>query len=322
MDELRSAKVLVTPRSFGQHDRTLCEVLESSVREVIYNPEGRPLSSSELVDLLDGCDGYIAGVDNINREALISSKQLKVVSRYGVGVENVDLQAAKEHGITITNTPKANAVSVAELTLGLILNLMRQIPYAVTETQKGNWPRIGGFSIEGKTIGIIGLGSIGKQLVERLSGFNCEIKAYDLYPDEEFASAHQVVLASFNEVVRQADILSIHLPLNEETYHLINSDVISIMKQGAFLVNTSRGELIDEGALLDALDSGHVAGAGLDVLSQEPPPPDHPILQAPNVLITPHSGSHTDGATNAMGWGALNDCLAVLSGKEPQNRVV
>jgi D-3-phosphoglycerate dehydrogenase len=320
--ELKTAKILVTPRSYGQHDPALWDELETRVGEVVRNPKGQPLSSDELVGLLAGCDGFIAGVDEIDRNALEASKRLKVVSRYGVGVENVDLGAAEELGIIVTNTPAANAASVAELALGLIFSLTRNIPQAVEGTKMGHWPRIRGLSLEGKTVGIIGLGAIGKQLVKRLAGFQCQILAYDLYPDEAFAAENQVALAPFEEVISKADILSIHLPLTPETKGLIDENTISMMKMGAYLVNTSRGGLVDEEALLAGLESGHLAGAGLDVLAKEPPTPDHPLLQAPNVMVTPHMGAHTDGATNAMGWGALNDCLAVLSGKVPLNRVI
>jgi phosphoglycerate dehydrogenase-like enzyme len=171
-------------------------------------------------------------------------------------------------------------------------------------------------------MGLIGLGSIGKQLAIRLGCFQCSILAYDLYPDKQYASAHGVRLVPFEEVISQSDIVSLHLPLTSETASLFSSEVLANMKKGAFLVNTSRGGLVDEDALRAALESGHLAGAALDVLASEPPSPDHPLLKAPNVLITPHSGAQTDGATNAMGWGALTDCLAVLSGEEPQNRVV
>jgi D-3-phosphoglycerate dehydrogenase len=275
-----------------------------------------------LIELLPGCDGYIAGVDEIDRRALEAAKGLKVVARYGVGVENVDLEAAQELGIVVTNTPAANAVSVAELTIGLILNLVRKITQSVTETRSGNWPRISGLSLKGKVVGIAGLGSIGKQVARRLSGFDCKIMAYDLFPDQTFTAENNVKIASFEELVSQADILTIHLPLTEDTAGLINGEVLTRMKPGAYIVNTSRGGLVDEGALLEGLVSGHLAGAALDVLSSEPPSPNHPLLQAPNIIITPHTGAHTDGATNAMGWGALKDCLAVLAGKQPKNRVV
>jgi D-3-phosphoglycerate dehydrogenase len=171
-------------------------------------------------------------------------------------------------------------------------------------------------------MGILGLGSIGKQLARRLSSFDCRILAFDPYPDREFAARHKVELAPQDRVLAEADFLSLQLPLLPETRGLVNQEFLAMMKPGAFLVNTARGELIDEDALLQALRSGHLRGAALDVFAQEPPDPDHPLLALPQVIATPHLGSQTDGATNTMGWMAFNECLAVLRGEAPQHRVV
>jgi len=296
--------------------------LEEQVGEVVYNPIGKPLSSAEVARLLPGIDGYIAGLDTIDGAALQAANQLKVIARYGVGVDGVDLQTAKERNIVVTNTPGANSVSVAELTLALILAMARQIPQGVAATRQGQFPRLTGLALEGKTMGILGLGSIGKQLARRLSSFDCRILAFDPYPDREFAARHKVELAPQDRVLAEADFLSLQLPLLPETRGLVNQEFLAMMKPGAFLVNTARGELIDEDALLQALRSGHLRGAALDVFAQEPPDPDHPLLALPQVIATPHLGSQTDGATNTMGWMAFNECLAVLRGEAPQHRVV
>lgn len=216
----------------------------------MYNPTGKPLSSSELASLLPGIDGYIAGLDCIDNAALQKADRLKVICRYGVGVDNVDLVAAQNKGIIVTNTPGANSVSVAELALGLILALARQIPMAVEAVHQGKWPRLSGVSIEGKTIGILGLGAIGKQLARRLVGFDCHILAYDPYADvEEFAKNNKIELTTLDNVISRADFVSLHLPLLPETRGLVNADFLNKMKEGSFIVNTSRGEAIDEDAL-------------------------------------------------------------------------
>jgi D-3-phosphoglycerate dehydrogenase len=321
MDDLKQCRLLVTPTSYGKNDPRLYSELEGLVGEVIYNPNKRPLTSAELVNLLPGCDGYIAGLDAIDRAALEAADKLKVIARYGVGVDNVDLQAAREKGIVVTNTPGANSVSVAELTLALILALARQLPNSVAATRSGEWPRLSGLSLEGKSVGLLGLGSIGKQVARRLQGFDCRILAYDLFPDEGFAKEHGVTLLSLKDVLAQSDFVSLHLPLTPETRGMVNPAFIAQIKPGAYLVNTSRGELIDESALLEALKSGHLGGAALDVFAKEPPGADNPLLALPQVIVTPHCGAHTDGATNAMGWTALRDCLAVLRGQEPTYRV-
>jgi phosphoglycerate dehydrogenase-like enzyme len=320
--DLKETRLLVTPTSYGKNDPRLKTQLESLVGEVIYNASGKPLSSAQVARLLPGVDGYIAGLDNIDRAALDSADRLKVISRYGVGVDSVDLQAAREKNIVVTNTPGANSVSVAELALGLMLALARQLPEAVAATRQGQYPRLSGISLEGKTVGIIGLGSVGKQLARRLSGFDCRILAYEPYPDLDFAQINRVELVSCEELLTIADIVSLHLPLIPETRGMVDPAFLGKMKPGAFLVNTARGELVDEAALLEALQSGHLRGAALDTLAQEPPEPGHPLLALPQVIATPHLGAQTDGATNAMGWMAFNDCLSVLRGETPAHRVV
>jgi D-3-phosphoglycerate dehydrogenase len=318
---LKECRLLVTPTSYGKNDPRLKTELEALVGEVIYNPTGKPLTSAEVARLLPGVDGYIAGLDAIDANALEAADCLKVIARYGVGVDSVDLAAARAKGIVVTNTPGANSVSVAELALGLMLALARQIPEAVDAVHQGKWPRYTGISLEGKVIGILGLGAIGKQLARRLSGFDCKILAYDPYADSAFAKDNRVELATMDDVICQADFVSLHLPLLPETRGLVNDEFLSKMKKGSFLINTSRGEAIDESALLKALQSGHLKGVGLDAFAVEPPDPQNPLLTLPQVIATPHLGAQTDGATSNMGWFAMRDCLAVLRGESPVYKV-
>jgi D-3-phosphoglycerate dehydrogenase len=271
---------------------------------------------------LHGIDGYIAGLDGIDANALQAADRLKVIARYGVGVDNVDLATARAKGIVVTNTPGANSVSVAELAIGLMLALARQIPEAVEAVHQGKWPRYAGLSLEGKTIGILGLGAIGKQLARHLAGFDCRILAYDPFADITFARDNHVELAALDKVVEEADFISLHLPLLPETRGMVNDTFLSKMKKGSFLINTSRGEVVDEGALLRTLQSGHLKGAGLDAFTVEPPDPKNPLLALPQVIATPHLGAQTDGATSNMGWFAMRDCLAVLRNEEPVYKVV
>ena len=320
--DLKECRLLVTPTSYGKNDSRLKTELEALVGEVIYNPTGKPLSSAEVAKLLPGIDGYIAGLDCIDADALQTADRLKVISRYGVGFDNVDLTAARKKGIVVTNTPGANSVSVAELALGLMLALARQIPEAVEAVHQGKWPRYSGVSLEGKTIGILGLGAIGKQLARRLSGFDCNILAFDPCVDTDFAKENSIELGTMDQVIERADFISLHLPLLPETRGIVNDTFLGKMKKGSFLINTSRGEVIDEAALLKALQSGHLKGAGLDAFSIEPPDPKNPLLSLPQVISTPHLGAQTDGATSNMGWFAMKDCLAVLRNEEPVYRVI
>ena len=318
---LKECRLLVTPTSYGKNDPSLKTKLEAQVGEVIYNPTGKPLSSAEVARLLPGIDGYIAGLDAIDAQALQAADRLKVIARYGVGVDNVDLAAARAKGIVVTNTPGANSVSVAELALGLMLALARQIPEAVEAVHQGKWPRYSGLSLEGKTVGVLGLGAIGKQLARRLAGFDCRILAYDPYADAAFARDNHVDLVPLDRVIAEADFISLHLPLLPETRGLVNEAFLNRMKKGSFLINTSRGEVVDEGALLKALQSGHLKGAGLDAFAVEPPAPGNALLALPQVVATPHLGAQTDGATSNMGLFAMRDCLAVLKNEEPAYKV-
>jgi len=318
---LKDCKVLVTPTSYGVYDPVLRTQLETEVGEVVYNTSGKPLNSTQLVEMIPGVDGYIAGLDVIDRDALAVTDCLRVIARYGVGVDAVDLEAAKEKGIIVTNTPGANSGSVAELTVGLMISLMRNIPTAAQATNSGEWPRMRGLSLDGKIVGLVGFGAIGKHVAQRLSGFGCRVVAFDPVATEEQAAALGVELLSLEQVIENSDLLSLHCPVTKQTRAMVDAVFLDKMKLGSYLINTARGELVDEEALTTALQSGKLSGAALDVFSKQPPEAHNPLLGLPQVLATPHMGAHTDGATNAMGWGALNDCLAVLRGEEPQHRV-
>ena len=321
MKALHDCHILVTATSYGQHDAGLRSELEAAVGRVTYNETGRPLSSSQLAALLPGVDGFIAGLDAIDAAALVVADGLRVVARYGVGVDNVDLAAAAARGIVVTNTPGANARSVAELTVALLLLLARPVLRAAAETRAGGWPRLPGLSLAGKTVGLVGFGAIGRQTARLLAGFDCRLLAYDPLLNEATAAALGVRPAGLDELLAASDFVSLHAPVTPATCGMVNVAFLARMKPGAALVNTARGELVDEAALLDALTSGRLRGAALDAFAAEPPGGDNPLLALPNVIATPHMGAHTDGATTAMGRMALADCLAVLRGEEPTHRV-
>lgn len=319
--ELKQMRVLVTPTSFGKNDPELREELRRSCGEVIFNESGKPLPSAALARLLPGIDGYIAGLDEIDATALAAADRLRVIARYGVGVDNVDLEAARARGITVTNTPGANAVSVAELTIALILALARQIPEAAVATRRGEWPRFSGISLKDKVIGLIGFGAIGQAVATRLAGFECRLRAYDPFMDRAAARRLGVEPAELGQLLPCCDFVSLHLPATRETIGMVDDAFIAQLRRGAYLINTARGELVNAGALVRGLESGQLGGAALDVFTEEPPAPDSPLLQAGRVILTPHMGAHADDAINAMGRIALTDCLRVLTGAEPEHRV-
>jgi len=321
MKPLNECHILVTPTSYGQHDARLKAELEAQVGRVTYNPTGKPLSSVQLAALLPGVDGYIAGLDSIDSAALGMADSLRVIARYGVGINNVDLDAAQQRDIVVTNTPGANARSVAELAVALILLLARPILPATTETRAGGWPRLPGVSLEGKTVGLIGFGAIGRQVARLLSGFDCRILVVDPLLDEAAAAVAGVEWVDLALLLAESDFVSLHAPVLPETIGLVDAAFLERMKPGASLINTSRGELVDEVALYEALAGGRLHGAALDAFANEPPV-GNPLLALPNVIPTPHMGAHTDGATTAMGRIALRDCLAVLRGEAPLYRVI
>lgn len=317
LEDLRHCRVLVTPTSFGRHDKRLCQELESMVGKVVYNDRGRPLDSGELQELLPGCDGFIAGLDCIDNAALASADRLRVIARYGVGVDNIDLDAAAKRKITVTNTPHANATSVAELTIALLLALARSIPETVEAVREGEWPRLHGKVLEGKVFGLIGFGTVGKAVARRLQAWQLTLLACDPLGDATAAESLGVRLVKMDELIRESDFISLHAPLLAETRCMVNPDFFARVKPGAFLINTARGGIVDEGALLQALDSGQLGGAALDVYQKEPPPADSPLRRHPKVIAMPHCAAHTDGAADRMGRQSLHDCLAVLRGETP-----
>ncbi len=264
----------------------------------------------------------IAGLDQIDRPVIEKAPKLKIIARYGVGYDRVDIVCANEKNIIVTFTPGANAASVAELTIGLMLCLARDIPSLSAATKSGEWPRVSGVSLLGKKVGILGLGAIGKMVVKRLAGFNCQILAHDIDIDQKFVMENQIQVIDVESMLPEIDFLSLHLPVTQETKGMVNSSFLTKMKTGSFLINTARGELVDETALIEALRSGHLRGAGLDAFYPEPPDPSNPLLSMKNVIATPHAGAHSDSATKAMGEMALADCLAVLAGGQPAHPVI
>ena len=284
-------KVLITPTSFLKNPEAKAMV-EAFADEIVYNPQSRPLEAEEILALLDGVDGYIAGLDYITADVIRRAPaSLKVISRYGAGVDRVDLETAKERGITVTNTPGTNAVAVCELAFGLMLSLARSIPRLDSAVKKGEWPRNDGRELAGKTLGIIGFGAIGKNLATRARAFGMRVAAFDPYFDQAFASQHGVE----------------HKTLDE--------------KKGAFIINTARGGLIDEAAAASALKSGQLGGIGLDAYEVEPVT-DSPLLGLDHVIMTPHTGAHTNEAIAAMGIMAAQNLIDVLSGRDCKYKIV
>ena len=309
-------KILVTPTSFNADTRNSArDKLDRFADEVIFNPFGRPLEAAEIIPLLDNVDGYIAGLDHISRRVLEDAPAcLKVISRYGAGYDRVDIEAATKRGIAVTATPGSNAEAVADLTMGLMIAVARQIPLLDREVRSGGWPRRTGFEIFQKNLGIIGLGEIGKRVVTRAKGFSMKIRVYDPLADRRFIERNDIIEASLDELWRESDVITLHVPLIDDTREIVNAATIQRMKPGVILINTARYELVNEAALLKGLADGTIKGFGLDVYADEPPT-DHPLLKCSNVVLTPHAGSHTIEARTRMADMAVNNLIDVLSGR-------
>ena len=308
-------KVLVTPTSL-QPDKSIpaLDALKSFADEIVFNPYGRPLNQVELKDLLHGCEGYIAGLDYIDADVIESCDKLRVISRYGAGVDRVDIEAAKAKGIIVCNTPGANSQAVADMTFGLLLAVARKIPSLDAKTKAAEWVHSTGVELYDKTIGIVGLGAIGKAVAKRAQGFSMKVLAYDPYIDNTYAKANNIVSTTLEQIAGSADVISLHLPYMPETRHIISGDLMRSMKPGVIIINTSRGGLIDEEETFTLLDSGHIGGLGLDAFEQEPLG-ETAFANYDNVVLTPHTAAHTKEATSNMASMAIQNLIDVLSGK-------
>ncbi len=313
-------KVLVTPRSFAASSDAPVRLLEDSGCDVIRNPLGRMLTEQELKTMARDVDGLIVGLERVSREVMLAATRLKVISKYGVGLDNIDLETARARGITVTYTPESNSEAVADLTMGLILGVARQIPLADRSLRAGEWRRFVGSSVWGRTIGVVGTGHIGRGVVKRAHGFNMRILCCDKFEDAEFAARYGAKYVDLDRLVKSSDFVTLHVPLTDETRGLIGRRELSIMKRTAYLVNTARGEIVDEDALYEALSDNRIAGAALDVFGAEPPTGSR-LVELDNVVLTPHIGAHTDEAITDMGCKASKNVIAALTGASPEDAV-
>ena len=313
-------KILITPRSFASISKKPMEMLKGKGYEIVKNETGKPLNNKEMSVLIEDVDGIIIGIDDLNAGIIKQAHNLNVISKYGVGVDNIDITAATTQGIVVTNTPKANIDAVADLTFALMLALARRIPEADRETKAGNWKKFIGTSVWRKKLGVIGLGKIGRQVVKRARGFEMEILCYDIIQDEEFARQFGVRYVDLETLLKESDYITIHTPLNNATKGIIGYKELEMINENAFLINTSRGGIIDEKALYDALKNNKIKGAALDSYKDEPLK-NSPLVELKNIIMTSHNGAYTKEAINNMGVQAAQNLIDVLEGREPENRI-
>lgn len=316
-------KVLICSRSFGKIAKDGVELLKKNHCELIENPFHRVLKEDDLISLIPGVDGLITGIEEVTGKVLEAADRLKVVSKHGVGVDNIDVDAATKRGIVVTYTPATGkeAEAVADFTFSLIFSLARGICLADQSVKSGGWERVMGADIWGKVLGVVGTGNIGGSVIKRASGFDMRILAYDARKDEELIHKFGVLYVSLEELLRGSDFITLHIPLNEKTKGLIGESEIRLMKRSAYLINAARGEIVDEEALFRCLSERRIAGAAVDVFSQEPPKKS-PLLRLDNIITTPHIAAYTPDSIREIDLVTAQNTLKVLNNERPPDRCI
>jgi D-3-phosphoglycerate dehydrogenase len=285
----------------------------------------QPLSNQPeaVIERVKGFDAVLAGGDRFNREVLEAiSATVKIIARFGVGYDRIDIHAARQLGIVVTNTPGRMSSPVAEMTVLMMVCLSRGLCRFNEKVKNGEWwQNYIGSQLERKTVGLVGFGQIAQKTAVYLRGFSCKILAFDNQPNQQRAAELEVEFAPLDTIAREADFLSIHVPLSQETKYMIDAHIFSLMKSSAYLINTSRGSVVKEKDLIEALSQKKIAGAALDVLETEPVLPGNPLLQFDNVILTPHIAAITQETLESAGICAADNIIAFFQGRTPENVV-
>ena len=315
------AKILLTTTSYQDTPGPHHQMLEDNGLEI--HRERGPLSEEKMLELAGDFDAFLCGDDAITQAVIDKSlPRLKIISKYGIGVDKIDVDYCTEKNIPLTFCPGVNHTTVSEHTFALMLSLSRKFVEEVNHVRAGNWTRLTGNELMGKTIGIVGLGRIGKEVAKRAKAFEMPVIGYDLYWPDDFAKQYGIPKAeSLDEIFTRCDIISLHTNLTAETTDMICKESIATMKKGVMILNCARGELVNTADMVAALESGQVGGYGTDVLDQEPPPADHPLLSAPNCVITPHIGSRTYESVERQAVMATQNLINCLKGEQPLAQV-
>lgn len=300
-------KIYVALSTFAKEGLVPLQILENSGYDFVINNTGKRLIKREVISQAKGFDGIVAGLEPYDQEVLEALAGLKCISRCGVGIDNIDLNFAKQKSIAILNTPDVVVQPVAELTVAMIFDLLRKVTFHTELMRQNKWERLTGFQLAGKTIGVIGLGRIGKRVAQILKRLEAKVIAFDIAPDQAWAKNEDVPLLGFHELLRVSDIVTLHM---NSAQLCLSAKELAMMKKGALLINTARGSLVDEGALQGFLQNGHLAGAGLDVYTQEPYV--GALSYLPNVVLTPHVGTLTCESRLEMEIQAVENVLSFL----------
>lgn len=315
-------KVLIAPTTLAGVDASFVHLLEDAGLELVYHGLPAQLNEAQLLDALTGVEASLAGSEPYTPRVFQAHPQLKVVARVGVGYDGVNVEAATRSGAVVTIAPGTNQGSVAEHTFALMLALVKHLVPQHEGVRDGSWPRGTNLPLRGRTLGIAGLGRIGKAMATRAQAFEMDVIAHDPFPDNAWAGQYGVPLVTFEELLREADFVSLHMPALPQTQYIINRQSLALMKPTAFLINTSRGAVVNEVDLVEALRAGRIAGAGLDVFEQEPPEPDNPLLRCDNVVLTPHAAGVDLRSRDDMAESAAAAIAALWKGEWPAEKVV
>lgn len=311
---MSAARIAVTSRAFSRSQPLVESLVRAGFCDVRLHEGEKSLEGDDLAAFLQDRDAAILGMDRVDDQLLSACGDLKLLSKFGVGLDNVDREACEARGVRVAWTPGVNRRSVAEQVLGYMLALLRNIYSTSNDLKQGVWNKSGGVQLSGRVIGIIGLGNIGSELVRLLEPFDCHVLGNDIADRSALAAERGVELVSKETLARESDIVTLHTPLTAETRSLVGRDMLARMKPSAFLINTARGEIVDLEALENALRTGSIAGAALDVYDVEPPG-RRSLLEMENVICTPHTGGNAREAVLAMGYAAI-DQLVEYFGKE------
>jgi phosphoglycerate dehydrogenase-like enzyme len=315
-------RVLVTPNIIRNIPGPYSQTLLQGGFEIVYPPEGCDTMRLEnLMPLLAGADAMLASVEKMSREVMAQTK-LRAIARMGVGYDAIDVPAATELGIAVTITPGTLEQSVAEHTVAMLLGVSRALVQRDREVRAGKWSRAPMPRMAGKTFGIVGLGRIGRAVVPKIQGLGMKVIGFDPFADKQWAATAGVTLMSYEELLQNADVVSLHTTTTPETSNMINARTLGLMRRGSILINTGRGALVDEAALCEALDRGHLFGAGLDVFKTEPLPLESPLLKYENVLLCTHMGGLDAESTVAMANLAAQCIVDLHAGNWPDACVV
>jgi D-3-phosphoglycerate dehydrogenase len=314
-------RVLVASNWFSRYCAEAKALLEAHGCEIVENQTDRPMSSAELIHLVSELDGVIAGLEIWDRELLRRAEKLRIIARWGAGYDNIDTDSARELGIRVTNAQGAPTNAVAEFTIALMIGGLRLIPQHHEQTHRGGWKQVISRELKGTEVGLVGFGAIGKLVAERVRHFEVRLYACDPLPDRETAKRLGVTLLPFEELLTACDIISLHLPASPQNRNLFGAKQFEAMRHGTYFINTSRGSLVDESALRQALVSGRLSGAAVDVYEEEPLQEDNPLLEMDNVVFTPHVAAFTRENFQRVSMIVSRAVIDVFEGREPENLV-